>query len=84
MKYNVTFIEPVEGRDTITHGGVSFPVGKAVLVDSTLHDMSPWFEGNSSFEVEAVKAEAEKPAPAKAEEPAKVVPKRSTRKSVAK
>ena len=56
-KYQVTFIDTVEGRDTITHGGVSFPMGKAVTIDSDDVEMSPWFIGNRSFKVEEVSGE---------------------------
>lgn len=52
MKYQVKFIEKVEGRDTITHGGVSFPIGKAITIDSEKVEMAPWFIGNRSFTVE--------------------------------
>jgi hypothetical protein len=58
MKYNVKFIGQVEGRDAITHGGVSFPVGKAFEVDSDKSAMSPWFVGNPSFEVEEIENES--------------------------
>lgn len=51
-KYLVTFIENIEGRDSISHGGVLFPIGKAVELDSDKVAMSPWFEGNSSFRIE--------------------------------
>lgn len=54
MKYKVKFIENIEGRDSITHGGVSFPIGEAVTIDSEKVEMSPWFEGNSSFTIEDI------------------------------
>lgn len=59
-KYQVTFIDKVEGRDTITHGGVSFPIGEAVTIDSDDVEMSPWFIGNRSFNVEEVSGETAK------------------------
>lgn len=57
-KYLVTFIEEIEGRDTVTHGGVSFAPGKSVELDSNEVEISPWFEGNRSFTVEEIKNEA--------------------------
>lgn len=59
-KYQVTFIDKVEGRDTITHGGVSFPIGEAVTIDSDDVEMSPWFIGNRSFNVEEISGETAK------------------------
>ena len=55
MKKLVTYIEHVEGRETVLQNGVSFPVGgKGVIVDSSEFEMSPWFEGNASFTVEDI------------------------------
>lgn len=85
MRYQVKFIESVEGRDTISHGGVSFPVGKAVTIDSEKVEMAPWFIGNRSFHVEEMTDEPtisndEKPQP-DAEKP---VVKRARKKVAAK
>lgn len=60
MKYKVTFIEPVEDRDSVFHGGVLFPIGEAVEIDSEKTPMSPWFEGNRSFLIEETDNEATK------------------------
>lgn len=54
MKYKVKFIENIEGRDSITHGGVSFPIGEAVTIDSEKVELSPWFVGNPFFEIEEI------------------------------
>lgn len=53
----VTFIEDVEGRDSITHGGVVFVPHQPVALDSDEVELFPWFEGNSSFTVEDAKDE---------------------------
>lgn len=53
MKYQVKFIEQIEDRDTVLHGGVFFPTsGEPVVIDSDKVEMSPWFFGNPSFEIE--------------------------------
>lgn len=61
MKYRITFNETVEeGRDSVTHGGVSFHNGKATEVDGDAVELSPWFVGNPSFTVEAIEDETTK------------------------
>lgn len=52
MKKKVTFVEQIEGRDTITHNGVTFSPNQAVVLDPSVTEMSPWFIGNRSFIVE--------------------------------
>lgn len=57
MNKQITFIGDMGDLSEIVHGGVHFPKGKTVLVDTTKTEMKPWFEGNPTFVVEDIEYE---------------------------